>query len=55
MSDLGIAITFVPNYAAAFCSRGILRNMQENWSDAIADFDKAILINPRFAEAYSSE
>lgn len=48
-----------PDFSGPYCKRGIVKNLsskhlylEERHLDAIADFDKAIEINPKFASAF---
>lgn len=40
--------------ATAYCSRGYVYLIKEQYDLAIVDFDRAIAINPQFAEAYGN-
>ena len=54
ISDYTKAIEINPNYAEAYCKRGISYQCQGNVNQAISDYTKAIEINPNYAEAYGS-
>ena len=45
------AIEAEPGYARAYNTRGTARTTRQDWDGAIADFTKAIEINPKYAKA----
>jgi len=42
-----------PNYAKAYYNRGRAYASQENYVQAIRDYDQAIIIDPAYARAYN--
>ena len=46
------AIALDPNYALAYYHRGIINLRQEDWLEAIQDFDRAIELQPDNYRAY---
>ena len=48
------AIRLKPDYADAYCHRGVARGGLGKLEDAIEDFDQAIRLKPDYAEAYCS-
>ena len=51
MTGLNKAIELNPNHVESYTGRGIAKTQLKNYKEAIEDFDKAILLNPDFAEA----
>lgn len=52
LSLLDKAIELDPNYAMAYHNRAVLQHKWINYSKAIADYSKAIKLNPFFVNAY---
>ena len=52
VEDFTTVIELNPNNADAFHSRGLIRLNQRSYYEAIADFDQAIVLNPKFQLAF---
>ena len=56
LAIIAIILSFVScssdNDAEAYNNRAVAKERTGDYKDAIADYDKAIEINPKFAEAY---
>jgi tetratricopeptide (TPR) repeat protein len=48
------AIALKPDFAEAYCNRGLAQQDLMRLEDALASYDKAIALKPDFAEAYSN-
>jgi len=48
------AVTFLPNSAEDFNSRGVANYNKNNYDQAIADYNKALKLNPKYVEAYNN-
>jgi tetratricopeptide (TPR) repeat protein len=53
IGDYTEAIRLAPNYAHAYCCRGLAWYMKGEHDKAIADYTKAIRLAPNYAHAYS--
>ena len=52
IEDWTEAIKLNPNFASAYCLRGIEIGNKGDFEGAIKDFDQAVRIKPDYAEAY---
>ena len=50
--DFNKAIELEPDYAYAYCRRGLAKYILQDYKGAIADYNKAIDLKPFFAQAY---
>jgi tetratricopeptide (TPR) repeat protein len=52
IAEFDLAIGFDPDYAEAYCDRGIARYMNEDYDGAFRDFDLAIEKDPTLGKAH---
>ena len=46
MTDLDAALRLNPNFADAYQNRGVIKNVLKLFSEALADFNQALKLNP---------
>jgi tetratricopeptide (TPR) repeat protein len=55
MEDYSYVIKHIPNHVWAYISRGAALNKLNRFDEAIADLEKAILLDPTIPESYNNE
>jgi tetratricopeptide (TPR) repeat protein len=53
IADYNEAIRIDPDFAFAYCNRGLARGNKREYDRAIADFEQAIRLDPNYANAYN--